>query len=98
MAEWWYNTTYHTTTKMSPFEAVYDSMAFNPPTLLSYVPGTNTNESTDQFLRDRDQVIQPLKHNLSEAQNRMKHYVDKRKTEREFEIADWVYLKLKPYR
>lgn len=36
-AEWWYNTTYHSTTHLTPFEAVY---GIPPPKLLSYVPGT----------------------------------------------------------
>jgi hypothetical protein len=33
--EWWYNTSYHTTTCMTPFEAVYGK---NPPSVLSYMP------------------------------------------------------------
>ncbi|KAL5751080.1 hypothetical protein ACOSP7_025683 [Xanthoceras sorbifolium] len=36
-AEYCYNTSWHTTIKMSPFEVVYGCP---PPTLLSYVPGT----------------------------------------------------------
>ena len=30
--EWWYNTSYHTTTHMTPFEAVYGK---KPPSILS---------------------------------------------------------------
>jgi hypothetical protein len=32
---WWYNTSYHTATCMTPFEAVYGQ---NPPSVLSYLP------------------------------------------------------------
>lgn len=39
-----------------------------------------------------------LKENLHQAQNRMKHYADKLRTEREFAVGDWVYLRLQPYR
>ncbi|XP_035541674.1 uncharacterized protein LOC118344675 [Juglans regia] len=91
MAEWWYNTTYHTTTKMTPYQAVY---GHPPPTLLSYILGTVTNDAANQFLNNRDQVINVLKQNLTEAQQRMKHYADKQRTEREFTKGDWVYLKL----
>jgi hypothetical protein len=35
LAEWWYNTSYHTTTRMNPFEAVYGK---KPPSVLSYLP------------------------------------------------------------
>jgi hypothetical protein len=34
LVEWWYNTSYHTTTHMTPFEAVYGK---NPPSVLSYM-------------------------------------------------------------
>jgi hypothetical protein len=37
LVEWWYNTSYHTTTRMTPFEAVYGK---KPPSVLSYLPGT----------------------------------------------------------
>lgn len=32
------------------------------------------------------------------AQNRMKQQADHKRTEREFQVGDWVYLKLHPYR
>jgi hypothetical protein len=35
--EWWYNTSYHTTTRMTPFEVVYGQ---KPPSFLSYLSGT----------------------------------------------------------
>jgi hypothetical protein len=38
LAEWWYKTSYHTTTRMTPFEAVYGQ---NPPLVLSYLPGVS---------------------------------------------------------
>jgi hypothetical protein len=39
-----------------------------------------------------------LKENLQKAQSRMKVYADKLITEMSFEIGDWVYLRLQPYR
>lgn len=80
---------------MTPFEAMY---GHPPPTLLSYVPGTISNATADQVLRSRDQIIQLLKSNLNEAQNRMKQFADKKRIERTFEVDDWVYQKLQPYR
>jgi hypothetical protein len=38
LEEWWYNTSYHTTTKMTPYETMYGQQ---PPTITSYLPGTS---------------------------------------------------------
>jgi hypothetical protein len=38
LVEWWYNTSYHTATRMTPFEEVYGQ---NPPSILSYLLGTS---------------------------------------------------------
>ena len=34
LAEWWYNTSFHTTTKMTPFMALY---GYQPPSITSYL-------------------------------------------------------------
>ncbi|XP_071925878.1 uncharacterized protein [Coffea arabica] len=36
--------------------------------------------------------------NLVKAQQRMKYFADQHRTEREFAVGDWVFLKLQPYR
>uniref|UniRef100_M1AIM5 Retrotransposon protein n=1 Tax=Solanum tuberosum TaxID=4113 RepID=M1AIM5_SOLTU len=41
---------------------------------------------------------QLLKDNLHKAQERMKYFANHRRTEREFQVGDTVYLKLQPYR
>lgn len=43
-------------------------------------------------------MLVELEKQLNKAQERMKKYADKRRTERSFRVGDWVYLKLKPYR
>ncbi|XP_044510129.1 uncharacterized protein LOC123228729 [Mangifera indica] len=35
---------------------------------------------------------------MARAQHRIKMFADKKRTERRFDIGDWVYLKLQPYR
>lgn len=39
-----------------------------------------------------------LKFHLLRAQHRMKQHADLHRSERSFEIGDWVYVKLQPYR
>jgi hypothetical protein len=47
LAEWWYNTSYHTTTCMNPFEVVYGQ---NPPSVISYFLGVSKVQAVDQML------------------------------------------------
>ena len=49
-------------------------------------------------LEDNQRIMQTLKDNLTMAQNRMKQQVDQHRTEREFELADWVFVRLQPYK
>lgn len=50
------------------------------------------------FVQDREKLQQLLKENLQKAQERMKMYADRKRSEREFEVGDEVFLKLQPYR
>ncbi|KAH9651124.1 hypothetical protein KPL70_026631 [Citrus sinensis] len=94
-AEYNYNTSVHTSTKISPFEAVY---GIPPPMLLSYVPGTTHIHAVDERLRDRDSILKDLRRNFVVAQNRMKTQADHHRREVVFTVGDYVYLKLQPYR
>jgi hypothetical protein len=80
---------------MTPFEAVY---GVPPPQLLSYVPGTTRVEAVKEVLRNREQIFNLLCQNIKHAQQRMKKYIDLKRTERELEIGQQVYLRLQPYR
>jgi ribosomal protein L21E len=94
-AEYWYNTTWHASTKMTPFEAVY---GIPPPRLLTYILGTTKLEAVDEVLRSTEQILSLLRSNLQQAQQRMKRYADLKRSEREFEVGQMVYLRLQPYR
>ncbi|PRQ60730.1 putative nucleotidyltransferase, Ribonuclease H [Rosa chinensis] len=94
-AEWWYNSTYHSTIKMTPFQAVYGTP---PPAISSYLPGSTSVNAVDCALKNRDELLQLLKVHMNQAQNRMKQQADRHRTEREFAAGDWVFLKLHPYR
>jgi hypothetical protein len=94
-AEFSYNTSIHSSTKMTPFEAVY---GVPPPNLLAYIPGTSRIQAVDEYLRDRDTILLELRHNLQLAQNLMKCQADQHRREVSFTMGDYVYLKLQPYR
>lgn len=94
-AELWYNTSFQTSAKMTPFEVVYGRP---PPTISRFViDGTTTQAITESF-RQRDETLGILKANLLQAQTRMKALADKGRREISFEVGDWVYVRLRPYR
>ena len=66
--ELWYNTTYHASTGMTPFEALYERPL---PTIPHYDDGTCPVHKVDQQLASRDALLKQLKANLIAANNRM---------------------------
>lgn len=94
-AELWYNTTFHVSTGFTPFEVVYGR---RPPVLVHFLEGETRVEAVAQELRDRDEALRQLKANLLKAQEYMKYQADKKRKAVQFEIGDWVFLKLRPHR
>ena len=95
LAEFWFNTNNHTATKVTPFEALY---GFQPPKLRDYIRGLTKATTVDDFFLTRQPILDLLKSNLIVAQDRMKLQADKHRQERSFEVGDWVFLRLKPFK
>lgn len=95
LAEWWYNTSYHTSLNMTPFQALY---GFPPPMVAEVVLPDCPNDSAREQLQNRQLATQLIKDNLQKAQARIKHQADKHRSKRTFELGDMVYLKIQPYR
>ncbi|KAJ4815745.1 polyprotein [Rhynchospora pubera] len=95
LSEWWYNTNFHTSLKTTPFQALY---GYPPPQLPMGTPPKSNVEAVNTVLKERHQVLLELKQQLLKSQERMKKFADAKRIERHFEIGDWVYLKLQPYR
>lgn len=68
------------------------------PRISSYVPGASNKEVVDSTLTTLDDILKTLQANLLKAQQEMKTQVDKNRTNMHFDVGDWVYLKLQPYR
>jgi hypothetical protein len=52
----------------------------------------------EDHIENQQQTLQILKDNLTMAQNRMKQQADQHRSERSFEVGDWVILRLQPYK
>jgi hypothetical protein len=88
-------TTYHISTGMTPFQALYGRL---PPIIPSYNEGLSLVHEVDQQLQDRDELLQQLKVNLAHLVNRMKQIADTKRRDVSFDVGDLILLKLRPYR
>ena len=89
MAEFWYNTNFHSAIQATPFEVLYGQ---SPPIHMPYLPGESNVEAVDRSMQAREQVVEMLKFHLKRAQDRMKSLADKHRTDREFEEGVSIYL------
>jgi hypothetical protein len=95
LAEWWYNSSYHTSLNMTPFQALY---GFPPPMVAEVVLPDCADDKAKEILQNRQLAQQVIKDNLNKAQSRIKAQADKHRSERVLEVGDMVYLKIQPYR
>ena len=80
---------------MSPFEALY-GRAYRTPLCWSEV-GDRVLEGPE-IVDETTQNIQVIKSNLKVAQDRQKSLADRHATDRVYEVGDWVFLKLSPWK
>jgi hypothetical protein len=95
LVEWWYNTSYHVATRMTPFEVVYGQ---KPLSVLSYLPGVSKVQDVDHTLTVRASILCTLKENLVMAQNRMKQQADQGHSNVNLLKGTKVFLHLQPYK
>src|ERR1041385_1776447 len=95
LTEWWYNTSFHTSLKMTPFQSLY---GFKPPMIGEVAFPDNISSQLEDFLQNRELAREVIKDNLVKAQARMKFYADNKRKDRQFKVGDMVYLKLQLYR
>jgi hypothetical protein len=94
LAEFWYNTSWHSALEDSPFQVLYG----HSPKLFGVqaADACPVSELKD-WLADRELMQQLIKQHLARAQDRMKRQADKKRSERQFQVGDMVFLKLQPY-
>jgi hypothetical protein len=80
---------------MTPFMALY---GYHPPSITSSLKEKSKVQAVEDHIEHQQQVLQILKDNLTMAQNRMKQQADQHHSERIFEVGDWVFLRLQPYK
>ena len=64
--EWWYNTSFHTAAKMTPFMALY---RYHPPCITYYLRENSRVQAVEYHIKHQQEVLQLLKDNLNLAEN-----------------------------
>ena len=54
LAEWWYNTSFHMASKMSPFIALY---GYQPPSITSPLKGHSKVQAMEDHLQHQQEVL-----------------------------------------
>lgn len=89
-AEFWYNTNYHSATKMTPFQALYGK---SPPVVIRGNVGQTSREEVSRITEERNKVMEELKEQLVKARNRMKQQAGQHRREVEYEVGELVTLR-----
>ena len=87
--EYNYNASHHSAIGMSPFEALYGCP---PPSIPTYIRGSSPIQALEDTLITRDEVLQRLKQNLLQAQNKMQQMANKRRRDLHFQIGDLLLV------
>jgi hypothetical protein len=94
LAEFWYNTSYHSALGHSPFEVLYGHI---PRYVGLEEQDTCQVKELDTWLQGRELVSTMIRQHLLRAQARMKQQADKERAEISFEMGDQILLKLQSY-
>jgi hypothetical protein len=93
LVEFSYNNGYQDSLKMSPFEVLYGRKC---NTLVIWDNPTERVVLGPELLKDLEDQVVRIKHNLKVAQDKQKIYSDENMIDREFKVGENVLLKVKP--
>ena len=68
------------------------------PVHIPYIPGDSIVEAVDRSLQAREAAIKLLRFHLHRAHHRMKQQENKGCSDKQFQVGNFVYVKLQPYR
>ena len=93
LAEFSYNNSYQERIRMDPFEALYGQKCRTP---LNWVEPEERRYYGIHFVIEAKEQVRIIQQHMKVAQSRKKSYVDKRRRPIEFEVGDYIYLKVSP--
>ena len=70
----------------------------HPPSITSSLRENSKVQTVEDHIKHQQEVPQLLKDNITLAHNRMKQQADQHHNERSFDVGNWVFLRLQPYK
>ena len=71
---------------------------YHPPSITYSLRDSSKVQAVEDHMKHQQQVLQLLKDSLNLAQNQMKQQADQHHSEQIFNMGDWVFLRLQPYK
>lgn len=87
--KYWYDTSYHTSLKMSPFTGLY---GYTPPFITLYLYLDSVIAAIKNQIKERFQTLEFSKAYTLQVQYIVKVYIDKKRFGRSFEVGEENYL------
>ncbi|WMV42135.1 hypothetical protein MTR67_035520 [Solanum verrucosum] len=88
-----YNNSYRSSIQMAPYEALYERRYRSP---IGWFEVGEAGLIGPNLVHQAMEKVKVIQERLKMAQSRQKSYTDVRRRELEFEVDDWVYLKVSP--
>lgn len=95
LIEFAYNNSYHSSIQMAPYEALYGRKCRSP---IGWFDVGETKLIGPDVIQQAVDKVKLIQERLLAAQSRQKSYADNRRRDLEFQIGDWVFLKVSPMR
>jgi hypothetical protein len=90
-AEFCYNSVFQSSLWTSPFKVVY---GHDPPSMCAYTLGEAHLLAVHKQLTDRDEFLAKIRDRLELAQQYYNMHYDRKHREVEFQVGQWVWLRL----
>ncbi|PRQ43373.1 putative nucleotidyltransferase, Ribonuclease H [Rosa chinensis] len=95
LMEFAYNNSYHSSIGMAPYEALYGKQCRTP---LCWDEVGERQLIGPEIIEITTDKVKVIRERLKMAQSRQKSYTDKNRKHLEFQVGDWVFLKLSPWK
>ena len=88
-----YNNSYHSSIQITPYEALYGCRCRSPCCWFEIGEAALIGLDSVLYAMEKVQLIRDI---LKTTQSRQKSYADVRRKELEFQVNDWVFMKVSP--